>query len=490
MSSGPIPRWLVSPVVLGVVVCATPGWCQSIRPAAESSISSDVGDADQFNSPLLSQDAWLDRSSGDVDWSIVGIARGGPNTGNTGSEGASVSQSVGPGGNPAATDLQVGSGWLGDWLDVNHNGFRLGGLNVTDVNAQVTGGVEPGSWTSGSLTILDTSLDLEEWMNWHGGRLGMELLFYTGGDINGDAGTVMGYNSLDGEAPRTRFEIYTLWYRQLLCDDKLSIRVGKLVPTYDFNNVVRSIPFSDEAYDIPAVTSAIITPLYVSPTQLGVMPGYYNSATGMTAAITPNDHIYAKYGLYDGNLAAGRQTGLEGPHFNGYYLQIAETGAIWTIGQQEKPGGLGAGYWYQSGLLSAPGGNVRGAEGVYLFGSQRLYFERPGESNMGLSAWIQLAATNSDFIETHRYVGSGFTYFGPIRYRDDDSAGVAFAYGKMNDDPASNLGPREAIYSWYYQYQVNPNCYLQPNLTYISTPAGSPGLSDVLAITFRAIVLF
>jgi porin len=430
---------------------------------------------------LLDQGDW---SANESTWGMLSV--NGPGDGNG-------SNSAGTGvhsGNPAATDVQVGNGQLGDWLGVNENGFRLGGISILDVNAQPTGGDEPGSWTSNSLTILDMSLDMEEWMNCEGGKLGVEFLFYSGGDTNGDSGSVMGYNSLDAGPPRTRFEIYTLWYRQNLLDEMVSVRIGKLVPTFDFNNVVRSVPFAEDAYNIPAVSSALLTPLYLSPTQLGIMPGYYNSATGMVTVLKPNDHLYAEYGIYDGNLAAGRQTGLEGPHFNGYYLQVAECGGDWTIGQQEKPGALGAGYWKQTGLLSAPGGNVHGAEGVYLFGSQRLYFERPGESNNGLTAWIQLAATDSDFISTHRYLGSGISYFGPLRYRDNDSAGFAFAYGKMNDDPATDLGPQESIYTWYYQYQANPSCYLQPNVTYISTPASRPGLSDVFALTFRAIVVF
>jgi porin len=395
-----------------------------------------------------------------------------------------------PSGNPAATDLQIGNGWLGDQLGVNHNGFRLGGLNITDVNAQVTGGVDPGKWTSGSLTLLDTSLDMEEWLDWEGSKFGMELLYYSGGNIDGYAGSVMGYDSIDGEIPRTRFEIYTLWYRQNLCDDMLTVRIGKLVPIYDFNNVMRAIPNADSAYEIPSVSSAIITPLYISPTQLGIMPGYYNSAAGVVATLSPNEHIYGQYGLYDGNLAAGRQTGITGPRFNEYYLQVVEGGGTWAVGPQEKPGAIGAGYWNQSGLLSAPGGTVRGAEGVYFFASQRLYFEHPGENNNGLATWIQLAATNSDFVSTHRFIGSGLTYFGPVDGRENDSAGFAFAYGKMNDDPAADLGKQEAIYTWYYQYQLSECCYLQPNLTYISTPAAEPGLSDVLAITFRAIVVF
>ena len=250
------------------------------------------------------------------------------------------------------------------------------------------------------------------------------------------------------------------------------------------------MPFDTQAYNIPALSSAIFTPLYVSPTQLGIMPGYYNSATGLVVTALPRDDVYVQYGLYDGNLAAGRQTGLEGPTFNEYKLHLVEAGADWVVGPQAKPGKVGVGYWRQTGLLSTPSGSVRGAEGVYLFASQRLYYERPGTSNNGISVWTQFAATDSDFISTHRYFGWGLTYFGPLPGRADDSAGYALAYGEMNDDPAAGLGPREVISTCYYQYQLRPGCYLQPNLTYISTPAASPGLDDVFAVTLRIILLF
>ena len=37
---------------------------------------------------------------------------------------------------------------------------------------------------------------------------------------------------------------------------------------------------------------------------------------------------------------------------------------------------------------------------------------------------------------------------------------------------------------------MTPNTYLQPNLSYIVTPAARPGLDDVFALTLRAILLF
>ncbi len=391
-------------------------------------------------------------------------------------------------GNPGASNVTIGSGWLGDYLGINRNGWRFAGLNITDANG-LSGGLVPG-WTSDSLTIADISIDTAEAMGWENGQIGMEFLYYSGGPVNSDAGTVMGYNSLDVVPPDNRAELYQLWYLHKFLNDRLLIRIGKTVTTYDFNNVVRTIPYGDTAYDIAAVSSLIFTPLYISPTQLGVVPGYYNSVVGVTTTLIPFKDTYINYGLYDGNLANGRQTGLEGPHFNGYALHMVEVGCNWTIGARQLPGKFGAGYWAQTGELQAPSGSVDGAQGMYFFGSQRLFYEHPGESNEGMSMFYQFAATDSDFVETHRYFGFGLTYFGPLPGRDGDSAGWGLAYGQMNDNPAADLGADEVILSWYYQWMVSPNCFLQPNLTYIPNPAAALDIPGAFPITLRAILLF
>jgi hypothetical protein len=63
---------------------------------------------------------------------------------------------------------------------------------------------------------------------------------------------------------------------------------------------------------------------------------------GITATFTPVRNWYAAYGVYDGNLARGRQTGIHGtPDFNGYYFQIAEAGTAWLLGRQALPGSIG-----------------------------------------------------------------------------------------------------------------------------------------------------
>ena len=69
--------------------------------------------------------------------------------------------------------------------------------------------------------------------------------------------------------------------------DRLVVRVGKTVPTEDFGNVLRPVPVRDVALQIPAVSGLIYTPVFVNPTILGALPGYYNSAYGVTGDPVP-----------------------------------------------------------------------------------------------------------------------------------------------------------------------------------------------------------
>jgi porin len=82
-------------------------------------------------------------------------------------------------------------------------------------------------------------------------------------------------NSLPGSKPLNRSELYQLWYRQSLFDDKIIFRIGKMLPTYDFNNVARRVPTQDETMEIPAVTGLLYTPVFVNPTLLRAIGGQF-----------------------------------------------------------------------------------------------------------------------------------------------------------------------------------------------------------------------
>ncbi len=56
------------------------------------------------------------------------------------------------------------------------------------------------------------------------------------------------------------------------------------------------------------------------------MPGYYDSATGITSTYAPSKNFYVSCAAFDGNQAVGEAIGLNGPKFNGHYFYIAEVG--------------------------------------------------------------------------------------------------------------------------------------------------------------------
>ncbi len=353
-------------------------------------------------------------------------------------------------GNPAAVNITTGTGALGRFLGLRpESGLRLGGLWIGDANGVLAGGISPGVWSFDSLTIVNFSIDTQKRWGLRGGLFGMQFLQFSGQPTNERAGAFPGYNSLIGPPPLVRQEIYQLWYRQSLFEDRLIIRMGKVVPTNDFGNVIRPVPVQDSSAAIPAVTGLIFTPVYINPTMIGVMPGYYNSAVGMTSTLKLAERSYFSYGIYEGDGAGvnGRQIGLEGPYFNGSSFQIGEIGHAYFRGPQKKPGNFGVGIWGQIGQLRGPSRynpttgdlnvsqQVTGAQGLYLFGAQRLWFRNPGRDNSGVSGFYQFGANNSSALAARQYVGGGLTAFGLVPGRPADSFGFGVAQTWLNSEP-------------------------------------------------------
>jgi porin len=421
--------------------------------------------------------------------------------------------------NPAAVDIIAGTGALGRLLGFDKDsGIRLGGLWIGDTSGVLSGGKNPGAWAFNSLTIADLNLDMEKLFGLTGGSFGIEFLQFTGQNTNGLAGAFPGFDSIEAGPPFLRNQLYELWYRQTLFDDKLIIRIGKSVPTYDFNNVSRPVPVGDDpSAAIPAVTALAYTPVFVNPTMLGVIPGYYNSATGITATLAPTKSVYLNYGAYDGNAAnpnpALNGTGLSGPQFNGYYFHIGEFGYSYRVGEERKPGNFGVGVWGQTGKLNNfyGGPQLNGALGMYLFGAQRLWYRNPGVDNSGVSGFYQYGVNDSNALHARQYVGGGLTAFGLIPGRPDDSFGAGLNctwltggvysanafYGEPYGTPLTNqMRPSQLMFQCYYQMKVVNGVFFQTNLTDIPTPgipsqtANHPSFPNALAITLRLTVLF
>jgi len=411
-------------------------------------------------------------------------------------------------GNPAAENELPGTGLAGSLLHLpDDSGLRLGGVWLGDGNWLISGGAQPGKVSFNSALIVGANLDAEKLLGWKGASFGIQFLQFDGQNTNGQAGSVQGYNSLPGPLPLNRSELYQLWVRQTLFDERVSFRIGKMVPTFDFNNVARPVATQDAALTIPAVTSLLYTPIFVNPTLLGAIGGYYNSVSGATVSVAPTKNTYLRYGFFDGNVARGVQTGMMGPQFNGYYFNIWEAGMDWVIADK-YPGGFGAGLWYQSGLLQGPKGiSQDGTGGFYLFGGQRIWGNEgrtlPADGGKtgktvsraidarqpaSISTFFQFGANNSATLPVNQYYGMGFTGFGLVPHRPSDSVGLGMAWSWLNPNLFDR--PSELMFQGYYQAHLFAGTFFQPAVSYIPTPGADAGLGGAWALTFRVMVLF
>lgn len=398
--------------------------------------------------------------------------------------------------NPAAVNVMTGTGVLQRYIDShlgiqNDHGIAYGGAWIGDVNQLFSGGISnPDRTTTNSLLILSLTIDTEKFNGWQGGLFGAEILQLNAQTTNIQAGSVQGYNSIPGPPPLNRFEFYQLWFRQEFFNNKFIVRIGKSVPTFDFNNVVKPVSLNQGSPTIPAVSGLIYTPLFINAAMLDVMPGYYDSAYGITMSFVPIKEWYLSYGIYDGNLARNEQTGLHGtPTFNGAHFQIAETGAAWLLGKYHLPGNFGVGAWHQHGTIQgAPAITESNAMGFYLFGSQRLWYKNPGADSSGISGFYQYGFNNSSAMPIKKYIGAGLTAFGLIPHRLDDSIGVGAAFSWLNHNSFNHNN--ELILQVYYQAQMMKGIYLEPAVSYIPSPGTNASHNNAWAGTLRAILLF
>ena len=391
--------------------------------------------------------------------------------------------------NPSTVNIFPGTGELGRFLlkSTEETPLRIGGVWLADSNVILTGGADIGRWSGNDLAVIGLDLDIEKLKLWKGGSLGAAFLQFNGMNSNERAGSIQGFDSMSVLPPYNRTELYEIWFRQTFFDNKLALRIGKTIPTYDFNNVLRPVPVQDIARDIPSVSGLLYTPIFINPVNIGVMPGYYNSAYGITVNIAPFDNYYVSLGAYDGSLAKGVQTGLKGPHFKGYYFYAGETGISWKAGNQRKPGNIAIGGWAQTGKLSIPlVVEQKGAQGLYLFGSQRLWFKRSGIDDSGISGFWQLGINDGKTLPMNKFLGFGLTAFALTRPKD--SFGMGLAWSSLNH--RIFIRKSELMLQGYYQAHLFHTTYLEPVITYIPTPGGGNDLPQTWIATIQMMTLF
>jgi len=406
-----------------------------------------------------------------------------------------IDKGVGVSSNPSPSD-HIGTGYLGkklfDVLGVKERetGLSLESLWIADGNLLLSGGKPDAKKdTVNNLIQFELLFDTGKVSNWKGGLFAIEFLHLNGAQTNTNAGLVQGYEGLIETSPLNRSELYAWWYRQEFLDGQLITRIGKSTPNGDFNSVNRLFPINDNRIS-PVASGLIYGTIFTQGSLSSLLPNYYNSAFGASLFYFPMKSFYISIGGYDGNKARGKQTGLKGPQFNGYYFLISESGYSWS--DAPLPGRVAIGAWKQTGKFTLDTESEvisqQGVQGIYLYGSQRLWRKDKDLTNSGVVTFFQLGINNSKTLPINQFFGCGASAFGLIPGRLKDSFGIGLSLAGLNKN--SEPRPSEWMFQSYYQCCLYGSLYLEPAISYIPKPGAVKGLPQTWAATLRMLAYF
>lgn len=377
--------------------------------------------------------------------------------------------------------------YITEKLGLDKIGIDFDGTWIIDQSTCFSGGLLPGQWSGQNLLYLDAFLDLEKILGWNNALVGIGYLHHRGSSAYPLTGDVQDFNGLDVGLTKSRSELFELWIKQTLFDDRVSIRFGKMNANNDFCYNNPSVLFGHGAHGYP-------TTMYFG------FPSYPDSATGVDIFVySEEERFYAGFGFYDGRFGSDATipTGERGPQFNGRYFYIGEVGVNFELFDETRDGRLGVGYWGQTGPQQQFSGNMQnGEQGFYMVYDQTFWLEDPDDVNQGITGFLQFGTGDQRVNLFELYIGGGLNWQGFIRGRDQDSLGLGFAFSDLTDEPGAiqnefpqftsgNLPASEIAYQARYHLQVTRLFSFQTFITYIQDPGEDSNIPNAWAGSFR-----
>ena len=229
--------------------------------------------------------------------------------------------------------------WGGLRPMLESNGITFASVVTADFSKNTRGGLDTANEASRYLLDLRLTLDTKPLINWAGGTFSVD--FQQQGGRNGSdvlTGDVQGFDNADADG---RTQIAELWYEQLLLDNRLRVKVGKVDANSEF-----ALPQNASAFMNSSFGHA--------PTLNPWMPTYPDGSTSFNVFVYPERWVYAGVGVYDGAGAQqGLATGSYGPsklwHSDRSLFYIGEAGLKWVLDENTLPGRVAVGAHYSDG---------------------------------------------------------------------------------------------------------------------------------------------
>jgi porin len=371
--------------------------------------------------------------------------------------------------------LAAGDTLTGDWFGLRSTLAQAGITVRADLAAD-------GAWLShdgadGERRYLDqrfqatASFDTAA-VGLAGGTLAATFQSIGGDDGPGQDEPLQRYSSI--AAPH-RDQLAELWYRQLLFDGALALKLGKADVSEDFATSAVAAPLLNRSF---AYAPSIFT-----------LPAYPDPATGLSVAVA-YDGWHAKAGVYDGRTAAGEPTGPRWLHRPGAErFAIAELGASWGGGRAGS-GGIAVGAWHHTATFARfDGGESDGTSGWYAL-LDGLLWPAPGNAGGGISGFAEGGMADAHVTRFARHLAVGVVSSDPAGVGRTGAIGAAATWVGTSREDGSGCDADELVIEGFLSYQVTAWMKVTPDVQWVSHPGGVLSATDRWTAVVRGVVTF
>ena len=336
----------------------------------------------------------------------------------------------------------------------NESQFTFSASYIGDVVTNFSGGIKKGTVYLG-LANMKVDFNTARW--WKGGEMFVNAGNTHGGEPSANlVGDFQGISNI--EAGNHSF-LYEFWYKQSI--KNLNITIGLQDLNANFATCENGALFTNSSFGIHSSIADNVSPPIFPLTALGVNIQWNISDSFVwQAAIfdgTPDDFENNPYNT-DWKLTE-----------NQGFLTVTELQLKKSL-LADKVGSYKLGIYYHQHNDTIETEQKVG--GFYFVGDQQITTK--------LSLFSQIGLSPKKINKNNHYYSLGFNYKGLIGKRPDDQFGMAVAYAGIDE---SALGSETAI-EMAYQFKVNKNIYIKPDIQYVINPVGTSSKLDNALVGF------
>jgi porin len=412
--------------------------------------------------------------------------------------------------------LQQLTDWSGIRSRLEQSGLRFVFTYYGDAFANPMGGVSRGTGYDGRFGAI-MEADLEKLVGWRGADFHASVQ-----QIHGTEYSVTKLDNLmtvSGVEATSSTRLFNLWLAQDF-GDAVNVRVGQFTAAQEFTVSENAGLFVNSTFGWPALSGVDLP---------SGGPNYPEATPGIRVQFSPDRQFTFKAAVLDGNPAgpgfgdpvARDPFGLAfrindppffivefsyaydhaRPHhaFENAHQEDAATRGSTKPPSDDLPNDIKVGAWINTGwfadqrfnsnggLLAASGSPLQHGNDYAIYGIvDHEFWSDPRNADRSLDSFLRIVGAPSDRNLIDLYADAGLSFKGPLTSRPDDTIGIAFAIGRISPQAAAfardtiaatgtpmPIPNYEAVIELTYQWMLEKNWSIQPDLQYVIHPGGN-----------------